>query len=77
MADLSEPGAFGSVLRWLDRPGQVVRNVLGGEFESAGRQALDFLGEAVDAPLPGDWIPAATDADDFMEFSDLIGAETL
>ena len=38
-------------------------------------QALDFLGEAADAFLPGDLIPSATTDEDYMEGSELIGLD--
>lgn len=72
----SEPGAFGSFLRWLDRPFQVVGNALQGNFASAGKQLIDFGGEALDAALPfGDWIPQATTERDFIEPSSLVGLD--
>ena len=70
-----EKSAFGSGLRWLDRLGQANRNVLRGEFGSAGRQVVDFLSEIPDALLPGDMIPNVTRPEDYVETSELLGME--
>ncbi len=68
-------GAFLSALNWLARPGQVVKNVLTGNFEGAARQAGDFLGDAVDAALPGDWIPQFSRPQDEVQGSQLLGLD--
>jgi hypothetical protein len=60
-------------MRWIGRPGYAVRDFLAGNFEGAGRQALDFLTEPIDAALPGDWIPTASRDQDYTETSDLLG----
>ena len=64
-----------SFLEATDQPGQVVRNVLRGEFGSAARQGVDFLGNVVDAVLPGDWIPKFTRDEDYVTTADLIGMD--
>lgn len=75
MADDFEPeqGPFLSFLNWLDRPGQVVRNLIRGNPGAAGRQTLDFLGEIPDALLPGNLIPDATSKDDYVSPHALVG----
>jgi hypothetical protein len=77
MPDPYEPqGLLPNVLRYIDRPGQAVRNVLAGRPGAASRQLLDMLGETLDAPLPGDWIPSATSPDDYVSGSELLGIDT-
>jgi hypothetical protein len=68
-------GILPNILRFADRPGQAVRNVFRGNFGAAGRQVLDILGELIDAPLPGDWIPSATSREDYVSGSELVGME--
>jgi hypothetical protein len=68
-------GLLPNLLRFVDRPGQVVRNVFRGDFGAAGRQVLDIAGELIDAPLPGDWIPSATSREDYVSGSELVGME--
>ena len=68
-------GAFLSALDWIDRPGQVVRNVLRGDLGAAGRQATDFVGDTIDAVLPGDLIGAATKDADYVSGSELVGID--
>lgn len=68
-------GILPNFLRWMDRPGQVVRNTLRGNPGAAGRQLLDFLGETADAALPGDLIPSATKRDDYVSGSELVGMD--
>lgn len=70
---MPEQGPFLSFLNWLDRPGQVVRNLIRGNPGAAGRQALDFLGEIPDAVLPGNLIPDATTKDDYVSPHELVG----
>lgn len=72
-----DKSALGSFLQWIDRPGQVVRNVLRGDLGAAGRQAVDFLGDTADAFLPGDLIGETTTRGDYLQFSDLVGGEDL
>ncbi len=72
---LEPQGILPSTLSWLDRSGQVTRNVLRGNFAGAGRQAVDFLGDIVDAPLPGDWIPHVSGKGDYVSGSELVGAD--
>lgn len=66
-------GGFSSFLRYLSRPGKVVNNLAMGNFEGAGRQAVDILGDTVDSVLPGNWIPSLSRKQDFPEFSDVAG----
>lgn len=68
-------GILPNLLRFVDRPGQVVRNVLRGNPGAALRQGADILGELIDAPLPGDWIPSATSRDDYVSGSELVGMD--
>lgn len=74
-----DESAFESALRFLGRPGYAVRNLLTGNVEGAYRQGADFLGDLVDAGLPGDWIPEFSrrgengGPNDYTEGSDLIG----
>lgn len=68
-------GAFQSVLNWIGRPGQVVKNVLTGNLEGAARQTGDFLADAVDAALPGDWIPELSRPQDEIQGSQLLGLD--
>lgn len=68
-------GILPNLLRFVDRPGQVVRNVLRGNPGAALRQGADILGELIDAPLPGDWIPSATSREDYVSGSELVGME--
>ncbi len=70
---VDHPGAFGSFLRWLGRPKNAVVDTLMGNYEGAGRQLGDFAGDAVDAALPGDWIPEFSRQQDYGEASDLVG----
>lgn len=70
---VDHPGAFGSFLRWLGRPKNAVVDALSGNLEGAARQLGDFVGDAVDAPLPGDWIPEFSRSTDYGEASDLAG----
>lgn len=71
----SNRGAFVSALDWIDRPGQAIRNVIRGNPGAAGRQALDFLGDAADAFLPGDLIPEATSEEDYVSGSELVNVD--
>jgi len=69
-------GILPNVLRWIDRPGQAVRNVLRGNPAAAGRQVLDFLTEPVDAAIPfWDAIPEATTRPDYVSGSELVGID--
>lgn len=68
-------GILPNLLRFVDRPGQVVRNVLRGNVGAAGRQAADIVGELIDAPLPGDWIPSASRREDYVSGSELGGMD--
>lgn len=77
--DPSESG-WESFLRHVGLPGYAVRNVLTGNLEGAGRNVLDFVGNTVDAALPGDWIPEFSrrsegegTPNDLPEGSDLVG----
>lgn len=76
MDPFAPQGTLPSFLDWLDRPGQIVRNALTGNPGGAARQGLDFLLDAIDAPLPGDWIPALSDRGrDYVSGSELIGLD--
>lgn len=68
-----DPGLLSSILDELALPGQAVRNVIGGNWEGVGRNALDFAGNLIDATLPGDWIPELSRPEDKLDTSDLIG----
>jgi len=72
--DLEQDSAFGSVLKFLSRPGYALRNVMKGNVEGAVRQGADLLGDTVDALLPGDWVSELSRKDqDYTEASDLVG----
>jgi hypothetical protein len=89
MAELlpEDPGLLGSFLDELALGGYATRNIaaaLGNliqgdttgfadRLEGAGRNALDFGGNLIDAVAPGDWIKPTSRAQDKPEFSDLIG----
>lgn len=76
MADPYAPeGVLPNVLRWIDRPGQAVRNVLKLKPGAAGRQLADFVLEPLDAALPGDLIPSVTENEDYTSGSELIGLD--
>lgn len=66
---------FLSFLDYIDEPGQVVKNLLRGNFGAAGRHVLNFAGDTIDAALPGNWIPKATNPEDNVSSSELIGLD--
>lgn len=69
-------GAFLSALNWLARPGQVVKNVVTGNIEGAGRQLADFVAEPVDAVIPFiDAIPQFSRPQDEVEGASLLGID--
>lgn len=68
-------GFFASGMDWLDELAQVPKNVLRGDFGAVGRHTANILGDAVDAFLPGDWIPDFTRPEDYVSSSDLIGLD--
>ncbi len=68
-------GAFGSFLDWIDKPGQVVRNSLQGNFSGALKNLGDFALDPFDAILPGDLIPELAGEQDKVSGSDLIGLD--
>lgn len=70
--DHEPQGAFLSALDWIDKPGQVVRNTLKGNFGGALRNAGDFLLDPIDALLPGDLIPSLAGKEDKVSGADLI-----
>jgi len=70
---MANESAFLDFLDWIDRPGQVVRNLIQGKPGAAGRQIVDIFGDVLDAPLPGDLIPDASGEDDYVSGSDLVG----
>ncbi len=81
-ADESLPknqGAFQAGLNWIGRFGQVGKNLAGsilgtsGSLEGAARQAADIVGEAIDAPIPGDWIPQFSRPQDEVTGADVEG----
>lgn len=71
--DIQHESALEGFLKWLGRPGAAVRDVLGGNFGGAVRQAGDFFLDPIDAVLPGDVLPELSRPEDYKEFSDLIG----
>lgn len=75
MADLRpDRGLFLSVLEAIDRPGQVVRNLAAGRTGGALRQVGQFGLDAVDALLPGDWLPNdLAKEEDYVSGRDLLG----
>lgn len=78
MGDAFSPepqGAFLSFLDWIDKPGQVVRNSLKGNFSGAAKNFGDFLLDPIDAVLPGDWIPELAGKEDKVSGSQLIGVD--
>ncbi len=72
-------GAAMSALNWIGRFGQVGKNLVGsalgtaGSLEGAARQTADILGDAVDAVLPGDWIPEFSRPQDEVTGADVEG----
>lgn len=68
-------GPFISALGWMDDLGQVPLNVLRGRFKSAGKKAVDILGDIPDAILPGDWIPHLSDEEDATSGSEVLGID--
>lgn len=69
----ADPGLLASVADELALPGYAVRNLLKGNVAGAGRNLADIALNVVDAPLPGDWIPEISTAEDRPEFNELIG----
>lgn len=67
------PGFFSSILDSAALPGYAIRNILKGNLVGAGKNLLDFGGDILDAPLPGDWIGHLSEQEDKPEFSDVIG----
>ena len=68
-------GLLPSLLRAIDRPGQVIRNTARGNFGAAGRQLGAFAGDILDAPMPGDVIPDITQKQDYVDTSELVGLD--
>ncbi len=69
-------GAFLSALDWLDRPGEVIRNLINGNPEGSGRQLADFLSGPLRALIPGDqsnW--ELSRPEDYVHGSDLLGID--
>lgn len=78
MGDAFDPepqGAFLSFLDWIDKPGQVVRNTLKGNFKGAAKNFGDFLLDPIDAVLPGDLIPELAGEEDKVSGSQLINVD--
>jgi hypothetical protein len=73
--DPEPQGAFLSFLDWIDKPGQVVRNTLKGNFKGALKNAGDFLLDPIDAALPGDLIPGLAGEEDKVSGSQLINVD--
>jgi hypothetical protein len=71
----ADRGLFLSGLDWLNRLSGPVKNTLRGNLGGAGRQLVDLLGDIVDAPLPGDWIPHIAKPEDDVEVSDMLGID--
>ncbi len=71
-----DKSAFLEFLEYLGRPGQVVKNTLGGRGESALRHYGQMGLDGIDAFLPGDWLPndVARPEDD-LSGRELIGAD--
>lgn len=67
-----EESAWESFLRHVGLGGYGVRNLLTGNLEGFARNAADFVGNTVDATLPGDWIPQFSRQEDLPEGSDLL-----
>lgn len=67
-----EESAWESFLRHAGLGGYGVRNLLTGNLEGFGRNVADFVGNTVDATLPGDWIPQFSRQEDLPEGSDLL-----
>jgi hypothetical protein len=76
-ADVIDPGPDNAFLSFLDsigKPGKAINDLLVGNWEGAGRQAVDFLGDIVDAPLLGvDAIAPISRRKDKADFSDVVG----
>ena len=69
----ADPGLLASLADELALPGYAMRNMLLGRTGAAGRNLADFALNAVDAPLPGDWIPEISGAEDRPEFTEITG----
>lgn len=69
------PGLIPSFLDWVGRMPQVPYNLIRGRPGAAGRQALDLVGDVIDAPLPGDWIPHISKPEDFTSPHELLGLD--
>ena len=68
-------GPFLGFLGWLNEAGEVPLNLFRGRPGAAGRKAVDFLGDTVDAAIPGDWIPHVSEEDDSVTASDVAGID--
>lgn len=67
-------GLFLSILDEINRPGQVVRNLIRGDVGAAGRQAGQFGINLADALLPGDWLPnEVARKEDYVSGHELVG----
>jgi hypothetical protein len=76
VADLNaQKGLLSSILDEVARPGEVVRNLLAGRWESAGRQAGQLGLNLVDSVIPGDWLPNdVARPEDYLSGRELVGA---
>lgn len=68
-------GALRSILDWIDELGQVPLNLLRGDLGAAGRHVLNLGAQALDAPLPGDWIPELANQEDYTTPTELLGID--
>ncbi len=67
-----DPGLLASILDTASLGGSAVRNLLRGNFAGAGRNLVDVGGRAIDAVIPGDWIPDVSGPGDRPEFRDVV-----
>ena len=71
-----QPGAFGSVLRWMDRPFQVIGNMVQGRPGASARNMADFVLEPFDAVIPFiDLIPTISKPEDETSGSEMLGLQ--
>ncbi len=67
-----DPGLLASILDTASLGGSAARNVLKGNLGGAGRNLIDVGGRALDALIPGDWIPDVSGPGDRPEFRDVV-----
>ncbi len=68
----ADPGLLSSILDTARLPGFAIRNLLKGNLEGVGRNAVDLLGRAADAFVPGDWVSDISRKEDRPEFKDVV-----